>query len=129
MLIPLLATTQDRICWWKLLESPTFYKTWHLWLVTIDCPVNVAKKLYQEVQKYFLVGKREVQNGRQYIRYRSSSQENEAEERKKLTDNFPYLANPKSTLYVPLTINKVEKTKYENFGFVNPLFRFIPHEA
>ena len=37
------------------------------------------------------LGMGQVLNGRLYVRYRSSSQRNEAEELKKLTDYFPLL--------------------------------------
>ena len=63
----------------------------------------------------------QVQNGRLYVRYRRSSQTNEAEELKQLTDfNLCYFS-AKSTLKVLLTINKFEKTKLENFDFVHLL--------
>ena len=59
----------------------------------------------------------QVQNGRPYIRYTSSSQ---AEECKKLRGYIPYYFKAKSTLIhvVQLTFNKIEKTKPKNFNFV-----------
>ena len=38
-----------------------------------------------------------------------------------LTDYFPLLSNAKPTLLVPLTFNRVEKTKKRNFDFVRLL--------
>ena len=64
----------------------------------------------------------QVQNGRLYFRYRSSSQKNEAEERKKTYRIHLFaLYIAKSTLKTPLTFSKVEKTKHANFDFVHLL--------
>ena len=60
----------------------------------------------------------QVQNGHLYIMYRRSSQKNEAEERKKLTEYISLLLIAKSTLKTPLTFIKVDKTKHENFDLV-----------
>ena len=61
----------------------------------------------------------QVQNGQRYIRYRSSSQKNKAEpeECKSLQTTSLCYSNVKSTLSVPLTFNRVEKNKHENFYF------------
>ena len=67
----------------------------------------------------------QVQNGRLYIRYRSSSHKNEAEERKKLTEYISLLYIAKSTLKTLLTFSKVEKTKHESFNFVLLLSPFF----
>ena len=60
----------------------------------------------------------QVQNGCLYIRYRNNSMKNKAAESKSLqTISTSSIAKP--TLYVPLTFNKVEKTKHEYFDFVH----------
>ena len=69
----------------------------------------------------------QVQNGRLYIRYRSSShKKTKQRSEKKLTDYITslfYIA--KSTLKTPLTFSKVEKTQHENFDFVHLLSSFL----
>ena len=55
----------------------------------------------------------QVQNGHLYIMYKSSSQKTKQRSSKRLQ------TNAKSTLKIPLTFNKVEKTKLEDFNFVH----------
>ena len=58
---------------------------------------------------------RQVQNDRLYKRYMSSSQKIEAEEFKNFTNHFPLIdSNAKSTLFVPLYIMKLDKSKHKN---------------
>ena len=63
----------------------------------------------------------QVQNGRLYIRYRSNSQKNEAEEWKCFQTTSICYSFAKSSLKSLINFSKVEKTKHENFDFVHLL--------
>ena len=64
----------------------------------------------------------QVQNGPLYINYRNSSQKNKAENEKA----YGLLRFAKSTLLVQLTFIKLERSKHENFNFVDLLsFLFL----
>ena len=60
---------------------------------------------------------RQIQNSRLYIR--SSSQKNKTEEWKRLQSTSLWYFIAKSAVQVQLIVNKLEKTKHENFNFVN----------
>ena len=65
-----------------------------------------------------------IKNGHlyMYIRYRNNSQKNEAEELKKLKYTTSlYYSHAISTPKIPVTFNKFEKAKLENFDFVHLL--------
>ena len=66
----------------------------------------------------------QVQNGCMYKRYMSSSQKTEAEEFKDFANPFALIlhSNAKSTLFVPLNIMKLHKSKHENFDFVHFIY-------
>ena len=64
----------------------------------------------------------QVQNGHLYTRYRSSSPKTKQRSAKSLQTTFFTYSNAKSTLKVPLTLIKVEKTKHQIFDFVHLSF-------
>ena len=81
------------------------------------------------IKKYgntFQLGMGKVENGRLYIRYRSSSQKMKQRSSKSLQTASLCYSNAKSTLLVLLTFNRVEKTKHKNFNFVH-IFLFFIH--
>ena len=72
---------------------------------------------YQEVRQYFLV-KDGVGSKWPPVHKLYPEKESRSRSAKSLQTTFLCYSNAKSTLKVPLTFNKVEKTKLENFNFV-----------
>ena len=68
----------------------------------------------------------QVQNDRLCIRYRRNPQKIKAEEAKSLHATSLCYSNTKSTLLVPLTFIKFEKTKHKNSNFVHLLSSSLP---
>ena len=100
--------------------------------VGVACPWKLVpnKNVYvYDGTSYLGIG--QVQNGRLYIRYRSSYQKNKAKEFKKLTDYFPLLLQCKvySISSTNLWQGLVEKTKPENFNFVCLSFLLATHNS
>ena len=81
-------------CTKGIFNSVRTYSLYSEQLQSCDPHLSVRKILgapYQEVRQFFLVRDGAGSNGLLYIRYRSSSQTNEAEERKKLTEYISLL--------------------------------------
>ena len=71
-------------------------------------------------------GMGQVQNGFLYMKYKSISHKTEAGKLKSIQTISLCYSDVKSPLLVPLTFNRVYKTKHENFNFNHLLSSFLP---